>query len=98
MATVSYSSAAVADLERLARFLREVRPEHAEATAGLIEEALGILQQHPLIGRPTEAGLYELLISRGRTGYVALYEYRASTEQVLVHRIRHQREAGLDED
>lgn len=98
MATVSYSSAAVGDLERLARFLREEHPEHAQATAGLIEEALGILRQHPLIGRPAEAGFHELLISRGRTGYVALYEYRASTDQVLVHRIRHQPEAGLEEE
>lgn len=98
MATVSYSSAAVADLERLARFLREAHLEHAEATAGLIEEALGILHQHPVIGRPAEAGLHELLISRGRTGYVALYEYRTSIDQVVVHRIRHQREAGLEED
>jgi plasmid stabilization system protein ParE len=98
VATVSYSSAAFADLERLARFLRESHPEHAEATTGLIAEALGILQQHPLIGRPTEAGLHELLISRGRSGYVALYEYRTSTDQVLVHRIRHQREAGFEEE
>jgi len=97
VATVSFSNAAIADLERLARFLREAHPEHADATAGLIEEGLGILQQHPLIGRPTEAGLHELLISRGRSGYVALHEYRASTDQVLVHRIRHQREAGLEE-
>lgn len=97
MATVSYSSAAVADLERLARFLREEHPEHAEVTAGLIAEALAILRHHPLIGRPAEAGLHELLISRGRSGYVALYEYRASTDEVVVHRIRHQREAGFED-
>lgn len=97
MATVSYSRAAIEDLDRLALFLQASHPEHAEATAGLIAEALTILQQHPLIGRPAEAGLHELLISRGRSGYVALYEYRASTDQVLVHRIRHQREAGFEE-
>lgn len=97
MATISYSSAAIADLERLARFLRRAHPEQAEATTGLIAEALAILHQHPLIGRPAEAGLHELLISRGRSGYVALYEYRPSTDQVLVHRIRHQREAGFEE-
>lgn len=97
MATVSYSRAAVEDLERLARFLREEHPEDAEATVDLISEALTILHGHPLIGRPAEAGLHELLISRGRSGYVALYEYRADTGEVLVHRIRHQREAGFEE-
>jgi plasmid stabilization system protein ParE len=98
VATVSYSRAAVADLERLARFLLEAHPEHVEATTGLIVEALAILQRHPLIGRPSEAGLHELLISRGRSGYVALYEYLASTDQGVVHRIRHQREAGFEQE
>lgn len=97
MATVSYSGDAVEDLRRLARFLREKYPEHVDATAGLIADALAVLQDHPLIGRPTEAGLHELMISRGRTGYVALYEYRPATDQVIVQCIRHQREAGFEE-
>lgn len=50
-----------------------------------------------LIGRPAEAGLCGLLISRGRSGHVALYEYRAATDEVVVYRIRHQREAGFEE-
>lgn len=41
-----------------------------------------------------EQGLRELLISRGRTGYVALYRYNASSDTVLLLRIRHQREAA----
>jgi len=97
MTTVLYSRAAVEDLDRLARFLREAQPEHAGATAGVISDALSILHDHPLIGRPTEAGLHELLISRGRSGYVALYEYRSATDQVIVYRIRHQREAGYQD-
>lgn len=97
MATVSYSGDAVEDLGRLARFLRERYPEHVDTTAGLIADALTVLQDHPLIGRPTEAGLHELLISRGRSGYVALYAYRPATDQVIVPRIWHQREAGFEE-
>jgi plasmid stabilization system protein ParE len=50
---------------------------------------------HPLLGRPTEHGLRELLISRGRTGYVALYQYDAAADKVLVLAVRHQREAGF---
>jgi len=58
--------------------------------------ALQTLQDHPLIGRPVEADLRELLISRGRTGYVALYRYNPATDIVLVLRIRHQRELDFD--
>ena len=36
-------------------------------------------------------------ISRGRTGYVALYQYDAATDVVLVLAVRHQREAGFRE-
>lgn len=97
MARIAYSGAAIEDLDRLVRFLLQNHPEHAVETAGLIAEALAILEHHPLIGRPAEAGLRELLISRGRSGYVALYEYRVATDDVVVHRIRHQREAGFEE-
>lgn len=95
MTTVAYSRAAVEDLVRLARFLREEHPEEADATASLIAGALSVLRDHPLIGRPAEANLHELLISRGRSGYVALYEYDAASDRVTVCRIRHQREAGF---
>jgi hypothetical protein len=35
----------------------------------LIEEAVTLLRRHPLIGRPVEQALRELVISRGKTGY-----------------------------
>lgn len=54
--------------------------------------ALRALEQHPMIVRPVGAGLRELLISRGRTGYVALYRYDPASDTVLVLAIRHQRE------
>ncbi|HQY27400.1 MAG TPA: type II toxin-antitoxin system RelE/ParE family toxin [Burkholderiaceae bacterium] len=54
--------------------------------------ALRTLEQHPMIVRPVGAGLRELLISRGRTGYVALYRYDPASDTVLVLAIRHQRE------
>ena len=49
-------------------------------------------------GRPVEHGLRELLISRGSSGYVALYRYDPATDVVLVLRVRHQREEGFDEN
>ena len=59
-------------------------------------EALQILANHPLVGRPAEHDMRELIISRGHTGYLALYSYEEAHDTVLVLAIRHQREAGYD--
>jgi plasmid stabilization system protein ParE len=101
LAKLSYSGRALADLERLTDFLIESDPRAALETVGLIEEAVGLLARHPLIGRPVEHPLRELVISRGRTGYVALYSFEEAQDAVLILAIRHQREAGYwseDED
>ncbi|TAK86180.1 MAG: type II toxin-antitoxin system RelE/ParE family toxin [Betaproteobacteria bacterium] len=94
MPAVEYSARALADLERLAEFLVAADPAHARGTVALIMDALDLLRLHPLVGRPVEQGLRELVISRGRTGYVALYKYDEASDRVTVHAIRHQREAG----
>ena len=82
------------DLEALVDFLVSDMPEHAVRTVDLIMDALNILQDHPNIGRPLQLPLRELVISRGRTGYVALYEYDSQADVVVVLAIRHQRQAG----
>jgi plasmid stabilization system protein ParE len=94
MAAVAYAPRALGDLERLVDFLLETEEASAAATFELIESAVSVLVMHPLIGRPVEAGLRELVISRGRTGYLAPYRYDEARDQVLVLAIRHQREAG----
>lgn len=94
MARLIYTRKAFEDLERLSDFLLESSPSAASQTIALIEEAMSILRTHPVIGRPTDGGLHELVISRGHTGYVALYRYEAFHDVVLVLAIRHQREAG----
>lgn len=94
MAKLSYSGRALADLERLADFLAATDPKAALETVGLIEEPIGLLVRHLLIGRPVEFPLRELVISRGRTGYVALYSFEQAQDAVLILAIRHQREAG----
>ncbi len=101
MARLSYSGRALADLERLTEFLIGIDPAAAAETVGLIAEAVELLIRHPLIGRPVEHPLRELVISRGRTGYVALYSFEEAQDAVLILAIRHQREAGYwgeDED
>ena len=63
VARLSYSQRALDDLARLTDFLLATDPAAAVQTAEVIEEAVNILRRHPLIGRPAEAGLRELLIS-----------------------------------
>jgi len=96
MPRLQFAPRALLDLERLADHLLELSPRIAAETAPLIVGALAVLRDHPLIGRPAEAGLRELLISRGRTGYVALYRYNPGTDTVLVLRVRHQRELEFE--
>ena len=98
MARLTYARQALDDLERLTDFLVESDPKAALETFGLIEEAIDVLRRHPLIGRPAESGLRELVISRGQTGYVALYSYEPDEDAVLVLVIHHQREAGYPPD
>lgn len=87
---------ALRDIERLTDFLIEHDAIAAAATAQVLIDGLALLRQHPLIGREAEAGLRELVISRGRSGYVALYRYDVASDTALVLAIRHQREGGYE--
>lgn len=95
MARVVYAARAVADFERLVDFLEAQEPGSAAAAVSLIREAVSVLVRHPLMGRPVEAGLRELVISRGRTGYLALYRFVEARDVVVVLALRHQRELGF---
>lgn len=95
MARVIYAARALADLERLTDFLVQTDPVAALETVGLITEAVHVLENHPLIGRTVEQGFRELVISRGMSGYLALYSYEVEQDIVLVLAVRHQREAGF---
>jgi plasmid stabilization system protein ParE len=83
------AEAAADDLERLVEFLLERFPEDVVQTVDLITNALNILQQHPRIGRRREAALRELVISRGRTGYLAMDEYDEAADMLIVLAVRH---------
>ena len=98
MARLIYAEAALQDLGRLADFLVESDPTDAGATIDLIARAVSMLDENPLVGRPVEAPLRELVVSRGRTGHVALYSFEAAHDVVLVLAIRHQREAGYADE
>lgn len=85
---------AAADLERLTDFLLENAPDHAFATTDIVLSALEILARHPKVGRPVGQGLRELVIARGASGYLALYQYDEPHDVAVVLRVRHQREVG----
>lgn len=97
MAQVVYSARALSDLERLIGFLLEADVPFAKQAADHIIEAVGVLANHPFIGRSVEAGLRELIISRGRSAYLALYSYEEAQDTVLVLAFRHSREAGYED-
>jgi plasmid stabilization system protein ParE len=94
VAQVIYSEAALEDLEHIAEFLLAQNPPSALDRFAGIRSAVEVLSRHPLIGRRAEGQLRELVISRGRAGYIALYRFDASLDRVRVLRIRHQSEAG----
>ena len=57
-----------------------------------ILEAVEFLDRHPQVGRPVEHGLRELVISYGKTGYLALYRFDLKFDEVRILALRHQRE------
>jgi plasmid stabilization system protein ParE len=95
VATVVYSARALDHIERAFQFLRDKAPAAALATVNSIESAVGNLAAHPLVGRRLEGELRELIISYGHSGYVALYRFVISTDEVRILAIRHQREVGF---
>jgi addiction module RelE/StbE family toxin len=95
MTRVVYSRRALADLERLADFLRGEATGAAVAAIDVIFDGVEILERHPLVGRRCEAGLRELVISYGKSGYIALYSYESQEDVALILAIRPQREAGF---
>jgi plasmid stabilization system protein ParE len=94
MPGVFYSARALSDLARLYDFLAHQDRAAALTASAEILEATAILERHPLIGRPTPDDLRELVISRGRSGYVALYRLLPENDRVEILAIRHQSEAG----
>lgn len=94
MAKIVYAREALEDFDRIIEHLLETSPDTAAATLSRIRKAIEILAEHPLIGRKADAERRELVISRGASGYLALYRVDSAYGVVRILRIRHQREAG----
>lgn len=82
------------DLDRIVEHLRQHDADAIDARIDQIISALDVLADNPLIGRPADADLRELIIGRNTRGYIALYRYLPIIDTVLILAIRAQREAG----
>ena len=92
MSHVIFSAQVKADFDRIFDFLFEHAPDHAATRIQAIVEAIEVLQSSPLIGRPAAYGQRELVISTGKSGYLALYRYDPAQDTVFVLAVRSQRE------
>lgn len=97
MAKVGFAAAAFEDFERIFDFHAAFDGDLAAKQVEVVRSAVSILGDHPLIGRALQSGLRELVISRGKAGFVALYRFSARADLVTILRIRHQRELGYPE-
>ena len=94
MAQVVYSPNAIANLERLHRFLAERNPDAAARAIRVVRDRLRTLSRFPRLGPvdPEQPDDRELFIRFGAAGYVA--RYRVEGRIVVILAIRHMREAG----
>jgi plasmid stabilization system protein ParE len=92
MAQVVYSARALKHLARAVTSLADRDVRAAVAAVKAIRGAVELLADHPLVGRRIEGDIRELVISYGRTGYVALYRFLPVSGEVRVLAIEHQRE------
>jgi plasmid stabilization system protein ParE len=82
------------DFDRILDHLSEYAVEDTPGRIREIIQAIDVLQNNPLIGRPVSADKRELVIGRRARGYVALYRYIERIDTVFVLAIRSQRETG----
>jgi len=85
------------DLEGLVDFLLAEDDPTAPDLLAFVLDGLQVLTHQPGIGRPMEEGLRELILHRGKSGYLVKYRYLSHLEAVRVLRIRHQRQSGYTE-
>jgi plasmid stabilization system protein ParE len=94
MAAVEITQRALADLGRLFDFIAAENPKNAHEQILSVRRAFELLADHPLLGRSAEKGRRELILSRGRYGYIAKYRWLPAEDIVLILAVRHQLEAG----
>ena len=94
MARIELAPELTGDFDRILDHLLAHEVEDAASRVRDVITAIDVLGRNPLIGRPVNADLRELVIGRRAHGYVALYRYVEEVDTVFVLAIRGQKEAG----
>lgn len=90
MPRLIWTPPALADVQRLYRFISPKNPEAARRAAKAIRAGVKILEHQPQLGRPVEdldPEFREWLIEFGDTGYVVLYRFDRT--RVFILAVRH---------
>jgi plasmid stabilization system protein ParE len=95
MARIEYAPEVLNDFDRFFDHLAKHESDAAPERVRQILEAVGILANSPLIGRPVKDAKRELVIGQGRRGYVALYRLVPELDTVFILAFRSQRESGF---
>lgn len=95
MSALKWTPQALADVQRLHRFLIDKNPDAAIRAVQAIRAGVRILKSRPRIGHPAEdmdPEFREWLIPFGQSGYLALYRVDGDAGVLLA--VRHALEAG----
>ena len=89
-----YTERAAADLEDIQSYIAEHDPAAASAMGRRIKEAIELLSDFPMLGRPGRIGKARVL-QVARTPYAVYYTVRKRAGEVVVAHIRHGRRRSL---
>lgn len=95
MPRLIWSPPALADVQRLFRFLAQKDEAAASRAIKTIRTGVKLLAHQPEAGRPVEdmdPAFREWLIDFGSSGYIALYRFDGDTATIFA--VRHQKETG----
>jgi plasmid stabilization system protein ParE len=96
MPRLIWTPQALADVQRLYRFLASKNTDAARRAVQAIRQGVKVLTLQPGMGRPIDdlpIEFREWLIDFGDSGYVA--RYRLEGDVIVVLAVRHQKEAGF---
>jgi len=93
---IRFSPDALMDVERLQAFLDPKSRDAAQRALTRIWTALELLQELPALGTPTrDADVRQIVTRFGASAYIIRYIYIVESNDILVTRIWHGREARI---
>ena len=94
---VEYADEVRFDLRRIAEFLSEWHAEEMDGVLEAMERSIETLTVNPYLGRPVlhRRNRRELIVGRGKLGFIVRYTIDESQRVALVLGIRGQRERGF---